>query len=121
MIGEKALVAVGALGTLGFVGAVGVASTMPLMMMFAFACRRCGVSGRLSREEYKGVCPNCGNSLKVRDVKRVRVRVQQKTTATAGATTAMVNEDPLAILKLRLAKGEISIGQYNELKGALTK
>lgn len=47
-----------------------------------------------------------------------RVKVAQSVPSNAGPDVH-VKEDPLTILKLRLAKGNLTVAQYNELKEVL--
>lgn len=123
------MVAGAMLGTAAMVGAgVGLATVMGI----SFLCRRCGYRGRVERSKFDGHCTKCGEGIYRRDVKRVRIQISIETergsvqigesgAATTAEEIAILNQipigikrdaDPVQILKVRLAKGDITPEQY---------
>ena len=96
---------------MGTAAMVGMGVGLMTIMGISFICRRCGYRGTVERSQYNGRCTKCGDGIYKRDARRVKMQKKPEKDAIR-EVSVLEAENPVDVLKMRLAKGEISPEDY---------
>ena len=100
---------------LGTSAMVGIGMGLGTIMAISFFCRACRTRGRVPRDKWNGKCTNCGQGVYKRDIKRTTMPAPaQQASSTGQAPNQLSIEDPVHILKVRFAKGEMTPQDYHD-------